>query len=235
MTGETISFLVGDQPLEVFLQEHPRARRVSVRVDGARRCVVLVKPRRTSRAAALAFALERSDWIMDRLAELAEPVPFAPGVFIPVHGFGHEIVHVPDARRGVWRTDGRLLVSGDAAFLTRRVKDWFKTEARKTFGPVARQFADAVNRQVKNVSVRDQRSRWGSCTADGNLSFSWRLLMAPDYVMEYVIAHEVAHLREMNHSGQFWQTVDRLTDHRAKATQWLASEGLNLHRYGADT
>lgn len=235
MTGEVIALLVGDQQLEIILQENPRARRVSVRVDPARRGVVLVKPRRTSRAAALAFALERSDWIIERLAEIATPVPFAVGASIPIRGREHKIVHAPNARRGVWREDGCLNVSGDSAFVARRVKDWFKAEARKTFSPMAHTFARTINRQVRKVSVRDQRSRWGSCTAEGNLSFSWRLLMAPDHVVEYVIAHEVAHLREMNHSDRFWQMVDGLTAHRLTATRWLAAHGLNLHRYGTDT
>ena len=161
-------------------------------------------------------------------------IPFAEGNLIPVLDVPHIIYHAPDARRGVWREEGRLYVSGKAEHLPRRVRDWFKDESLRIISPLAHKLAQRIDSNISHISIRDPRSRWGSCSQDGRLSFSWRLLMAPDHVVQYIVAHEVAHLRELNHSEQFWQTVEILTEHRDKATLWIKQFGLDLHRYGLD-
>lgn len=230
--GEDIVLHVDDQDLSVHLKTHARARRLSLRADPINGRIVLVRPRRVSKAAAIAFAIEKADWIAESLAELLPPVPFADGAPVPVQGIPHIIQHAPDARRGVWQDNERLNVSGSLDHLPRRVRDWFREEARKTLTPMAHDMARSIDRTVSHVSVRDTRSRWGSCSADGRLSFSWRLLMAPPYVLRYVAAHEIAHLRELNHSKRFWQTVESLTDERQAATRWLKQDGAELYRYG---
>lgn len=232
--NENVTISHGTQDLSVTVSEHHRARRLSLRVDPINGCIVLVKPLRVSKKAAIAFAHEKADWIADRLKELVSPVPFQDGVAIPIQGMPHTICHHPDAQRGVWQETGLLNVSGAAEHLSRRVHDWFKVEARRVITPLAHSYAEKLARKVKTVSMRDTRSRWGSCTTDGKLSFSWRLLMTPEDVIHYVVAHEVAHLCEMNHSAKFWSIVDDLIDDRRTPTAWLKTHGGELHRYGLE-
>ena len=222
------------QIVTVYLKEHPRARRISLRVDPAHHRIVLIKPRRTSKKAAIAFAQDKAGWISEQVERLPRPRPFVDDASVPLLGETYIIQHCPDAKRGVWKTENEICVSGDALHLSRRVTDWFKTEARKTVAPLVSDYAETLGKKVTGITIRDTRSRWGSCTAQGKLSFSWRLIMTPPQVMTYVVAHEVAHLCEMNHSARFWQTVDRLVEDRANASTWLKSHGHDLHRYGLD-
>ena len=232
--GEDIVLHVADQELPVHMIVNNRARRISLRADPVHSRIVLVKPRRASKAAAIAFAMDKAEWIAASLAELLPPIPFASGVTVPVLNEPHLINHVPDARRGVWRENGCLFVSGSADHLPRRVRDWFKEEARRMITPLAYELADRIDKTVTRISVRDPKSRWGSCSQDGRLSFSWRLVMAPDHVLHYVIAHEIAHLKVLNHSPRFWQTVETLTEQRDAATRWIKQNGAELHRYGLE-
>ena len=231
-SSEDIVLHVDEQDLPVRLTTHARARRISLRLDPVKGCVLLVRPRRVSKAAAVAFAIEKADWIAKSLEELLPPIPFVDGAVVPILNELHTIRHAPEARRGVWKEDGSLFISGDVAHLPRRVRDWLREEARRKISPVAHTLAERIGKAVTNIAVRDTRSRWGSCSADGRLSFSWRLVMTPTFVLHYVIAHEVAHLNELNHSKRFWQAVDSLTYERHAATQWLKREGAELYRYG---
>lgn len=231
-SGECIALRSEGEDVAVYLTEHARARRLSLRVDAMENRIVLVKPRRVSRIAAVAFATEKIDWIAARLAELPKPIPFAPGTSVPILGQLHVIAHRPDARRGVWIDDGSICVSGPIEHLSRRVHDWLKNEARRVISPIAHGYAAELDVRVTQISVRDTRSRWGSCTAEGKLSFSWRLIFTPQHVLNYVVAHEVAHLREMNHSAKFWGVVEDLIGDRARSTKWLKTQGAELHRYG---
>ena len=232
--GEDIVLHVADQELPVHMITHNRARRISLRADPIHGRVVLVKPRRVSKTAAIAFAMDKADWIAASLAELLPPIPFASGTTVPVLNEPHVIHHAPDARRGVWREDGGIYVSGSADHVSRRVRDWFREEARRMISPLAHDLADSIDKTVTRISVRDPKSRWGSCSQDGRLSFSWRLVMAPHHVLHYVVAHEIAHLKVLNHSQRFWQTVEALTEQREAATRWIKQNGAELYRYGLE-
>lgn len=222
----------GGGEIAVVLTEHAKAKRLSLRVDSIAGRVVLVKPRRVSKKAAAAFAHEKVDWIAERLAELPKPIPFEPDAVVPLHGRPHTIRHCPDARRGVWIEREEICVSGPRDHLSRRVHDWMKTEARSCITPIANAYADHLGKSVAQITVRDTRSRWGSCTVAGKLSFSWRLILTPEHVLKYVVAHEVSHLQELNHSQNFWRVVESLIGDRSSATQWLQTHGAQLHRYG---
>ena len=125
-----------------------------------------------------------------------------------------------------------LCVAGGVEFTDRRVHDFLKREARKELHKAAQAYADALGVRVKRVSIRDQSSRWGSCTSAGSLSFSWRLILAPPFVLDYLAAHEGAHLEELNHSPRFWRLVKRLYPDFERAKAWLDAHGTELHRYG---
>jgi predicted metal-dependent hydrolase len=125
-----------------------------------------------------------------------------------------------------------LCVAGEPAHIERRVLDYLKREVRNDLQKAAQSYAQALGVKVKRLSIRDQSSRWGSCTSAGSLSFSWRLILAPPYVLDYLAAHEVAHLVEMNHSARFWRVVARACSHVERAKTWLDTHGNDLHRYG---
>ena len=238
ITEADLSAAVGDPALaaRMAVRISPRARRVSLRVDVTSNQVILIQPRRMSARAALAFVAARRDWIADHLAKMPARIVFADGVSIPLRGATHIVRYAPETRGGVWRRDGEIVVAGRVEHAPRRLTDWLKDEARAAIAPLARSLAEKLDRKVTRVSVRDTTSRWGSCSRGGALSFSWRLILAPDAVFTYVVAHEVAHLRHMNHGPAFWRTVEMLMPDGAEAArsarEWLRVHGAVLHGYG---
>ncbi|MBV9261442.1 MAG: M48 family metallopeptidase [Pseudolabrys sp.] len=232
----TVAVMHDGMTFSVRLQRHRQARRYTLRVHSATREVVLTVPPRGSIKEARAFAQKHSDWIAARLNRLPEPVPFKAGIVLPLRGEPHKVVHVR-GRGTVWAEIGddgsrTLCVAGDEAHFARRLRDYLKREAKLALEAASKRAATQVGVRIKRVSVRDQASRWGSCSTTGVLSYSWRLILAPPFVLDYLAAHEVAHLVEMNHSRAFWRLVTKIYPqlHRAKA--WLNVHGADLHRYG---
>ena len=177
-------------------------------------------------------------WIAARLGRLPEPAPFAHGAVIPLRGIDHRIVHRRERRGTVWVEDGeagepRLCVAGEEPHIARRIGDFLRREVKADLETASRRAAAALDVTIKRISIRDQLSRWGSCSTTGVLSYSWRLIFAPPFVLDYLAAHEVAHLVEMNHSPRFWRLVERICPHAARAKSWLDAHGADLHRYGA--
>ncbi len=213
------------------------ARRFTLRVRAATRDVVLTMPVRGSLARAKVFVDRHAGWIGVRLARLPEATPFGPGASVPVRGVPHAIVHRPGARGTVWVETGedgsKLCVSGEAPFVARRVQDWLIRQARADLAEAVARHSAALGITPKRLTLRDTTSRWGSCSSAGALNFSWRLVMAPPHVLDYLAAHEVAHLRHMNHSAAFWALVQGLYPELASAEAWLKTYGTGLMHYGA--
>ena len=229
---------VGLEDITVNLRRNPRARRYTLRVRAASRDVVLTIPARGTLKEALDFAQRHAGWVAVRLAKLPDTISFVPDAVFPLRGEPHRIAHRMGARGTVWLeagADGEKLiaVAGDAAHVARRVEDFLKREAKRDLHEAAHRHAAALGVTITRVTLRDTASRWGSCASSGALSFSWRLIFAPGFVLDYLAAHEVAHRREMNHGPRFWATVDRLFPNRDAAELWLKKHGAELHRYGA--
>jgi len=221
----------------VRLRRHRQARRYTLRIHAATRDVVLTLPPRGTLKEAVAFAHKHGGWIAARLGRLPQPAPFADGVTVPLRGLPHRITHRPGARGTAWTettAEGALLlcVAGEAAHIARRIGDYLRREARRDLEAASLRLAAILGVCVKRVTVRDQSSRWGSCSSTGMLSYSWRLILAPPFVLDYLAAHEVAHLVEMNHSSRFWRVVRRLCPDHGRAKAWLDAHGHDLHRYG---
>jgi predicted metal-dependent hydrolase len=221
----------------VRLQRHRQARRYTLRIQAATREIILTIPPRGTLKEAEAFARKHGGWVAARLGRLPKAAPFTPGVVVPLRGVPHRIAHRHGARGTVWaETDGsgeRLLcVAGHAPHIDRRIGDFLRREARRELEAASLRYAHELGLIIRRVTVRDQSSRWGSCSATGMLSFSWRLILAPTYVLDYLAAHEVAHLVEMNHSAKFWRVVGRLCPEHKRAKAWLDVHGADLHRYG---
>ncbi|WP_342360085.1 SprT family zinc-dependent metalloprotease [Terrarubrum flagellatum] len=227
----------GGDAFEVRVTRHARARRYSLRLSNKTDEVILTLPPRGSLRAATSFAESQGDWIATRVRRAATRIPFADGSFIPLRGVDYRIIHRP-APRGVVTpaTDASgeptLAVYGETAHVARRVRDYLIKQARIDLERAVEKHARALELTPKRISVKDTVSRWGSCSSTGRLSFSWRLIMAPPFVLEYLAAHEVAHLKEMNHSTRYWRIVDKLDPRWREAERWLSHGGSQLHRYG---
>ncbi|HEX5317921.1 MAG TPA: SprT family zinc-dependent metalloprotease [Stellaceae bacterium] len=218
-------------PVAIRLSD--RARRISLKIDADARGIELVLPRGARGEAGLAFLEKQRGWIVARVAALPAKVPFADGAVIPIRGAPHRIRHETDAAAPpVAIVDGEIRVKGDPAHLGRRVRDHLIGLARRELSARARDCAARLGRPVGRIGVRDPNSRWGSCSSAGNLSFSWRLVLAPDAVIDYVVAHEVAHLAEMNHSPRFWRLVETLYPGSAAPRAWLRRHRARLLSYG---
>jgi predicted metal-dependent hydrolase len=173
-------------------------------------------------------------WIEARLERQGEPVPFVPGAVVPLRGVPHELRHAGGLRGTVHLDSTRqiVLVHGAVEHFARRVADWLKGEARHDLLRASERYAAAMGVAFRQITIRDQSSRWGSCSPAGALSYSWRLILAPPWALDYVAAHEVAHLRHMNHGVRFWRTVIAHCPETRAAREWFRREGANLHRYG---
>lgn len=223
-------------PIEV--RRHPGARRLTLRVSRTRRAIIVTLPVQCDLDEAGSFLHRNMAWVRERLDSLPAPVPFHDGAFMPLRGDTHRIAFAGRTRgRGVVQRTvvepyAVLNVSGDAAHAPRRLSDWLISEARKDLGDRVAWHSQQLGVKSSRITVRDQTSRWGSCSTTGALSFSWRLILAPRHILDYVAAHEVAHLAEMNHGPKFWSLVRRTMPDMEEARRWLQIYGMDLHRYG---
>lgn len=221
-----------DGNIPVTWRRSQRARRASLRIDPRGGGVVVTLPPRAGRHVGLALLRNHADWVSARLAAMPVPIPFADGATVPLDGAPHRIRHVPGRRAATEARGGEILVGGDAAFLARRVAEFLRAQARVRFSALALAKSARCGVRPSRVGVKDTSSRWGSCSPSRALSFSWRLVMAPPDVQDYVAAHEVAHLRHMNHGPEFWALVAELTPHTERAVRWLRTEGPKLLSIG---
>ncbi len=208
------------------------ARRIILRIDTGTDGVVLTMPKWAAEKDAMELLAAREDWVLARLDALPARISFADGAMVPLFDAPHLIRHAPDIRGGVVRDEGEIRVPGRIEHLARRLGDWLRSEARAGIAARAQPLAARIGKRIGRITVRDTTSRWGSCSAIGNLNFSWRLVMAPDWIMDYVVAHEVAHLRHANHGPDFWALVDDLGVDAKQARCWLNANAQRLQRIG---
>jgi hypothetical protein len=227
---------VGEREVPLRVRLSARARRIALRIDAAEAAVELVLPRRVPLAVGLDFLAARHGWVAARLAHVPEHVAFVPDAEIPIFGIPHRIRHVGirgvPGGRIVSIAEGEIRVVGAPPHVARRVRDHLVALARQEVSRRARALAQRIGKRIERISVRDTRSRWGSCSASGCLAFSWRLVLAPEAVLDYVVAHEVAHLVEMNHGARFWRLVEELAPGAAQQRAWLKRHRTRLLRYG---
>lgn len=219
--------LAGDPPLSLHVRRSSRARRMSLSVSRLDGRVTLTLPTRAALRSAMAFVSERRPWLEQALSGLQAAHSVGPGTLLPIEGVAHAVTPAPV--RGARIEGGALLVPaarpGAGALALLRLL------ARQRLAERVATHAEALGRRAGTLTLRDTRSRWGSCTARGDLMFNWRLIMAPPAVLDYVAAHEVAHLAQMNHSSAFWAEVAQLFPAHVEARRWLKSQGATLHRY----
>lgn len=218
----------GEPPVEITLRRSARARRFSLRVSRLDGRVTLSMPVRAREAEALSFARDRAGWLRSALRDVTPREGLRFGAAIPFEG--HLLELRPAPVRAVRIEGAAMLAPSDPDRLAPRVASFLKLAARQRLQAASERHAAALGRSFSRITLRDTRSRWGSCTADGGLMFSWRLVMAPVQVLDYVAAHEVAHLVEMNHSTAFWDVVHGLMPDYQRPRRWLKRNGGALHR-----
>jgi predicted metal-dependent hydrolase len=233
---DRIEILLEEQKVSVKLRPNGRARRYTLNLGIGDADPTLTIPSGGSYDGARIFLERHLDWLETRLSRRPAARPFRPGGLIPVRGVKHRIAHRPQSRGTVGIEEGGrfpiLAVAGDRAHLERRLLDWLKRQARSDLEEAVFRYAGLVRVRPTAIRLRDPKWRWGSCSSRGTLSFSWRLVMAPPFVLDYLAAHEVSHLREMNHGAAFWGLVRQICPETDIAEQWLRQEGAGLHLFG---
>lgn len=221
--------LSGDPPIPLILRRSARAKRISLRISQLDGRVTLTLPKRLAEREALDFARSKEGWIRKHLDARGEDLQVMPGAEVPVAGQMLKVVR-GQGRRVQIGTD-IIAVPGPEDRVGARLASHLKLVARDRLAEASDAYAAQLGLGYSRLTLRDTRSRWGSCTSDGALMFSWRLIMTPPEVLNYVAAHEVAHLAQMNHSPAFWAEVTRLYGDYEPPRRWLRTHGGGLHRY----
>jgi len=224
---------IDGRAVELSLRLNPRARRLIVKVHPSTGEVMVIAPTKRGLDRAVDFARGESAWIAHQLALVPSRVVLAPGVHVPFRGTDHLILRDDQGPVTVDSTAAVIKVSGGAEYAPRRLVDFLKKQAKREVEAKSFEFAAKIGLKPHRITVRDTASRWGSCSSTKSLSFSWRLILAPTFVLDYVVAHEVAHMKEMNHGVRFWRIVEDLIGNVTPAQAWLRLHGSALHRYAA--
>jgi predicted metal-dependent hydrolase len=233
-SDDALVFRGGATEAALTLSVSPRARVMRLRVDPRTAQVLLTIPRRASRKRALEWAVEQRDWIERQLALIEPAASIGPGAEIPLESIPHRIDWSPERSRLPRIADGRIVVGGPPETVQARILRWLKRHALDLLARETAEFAAKAEVIVTKVAVGDPRSRWGSCSSGGAIRYSWRLILAPDWVRRATVAHEVAHRVHMNHGPDFHALVETLLgSDPAPARLWLRRNGAALHRIGA--
>lgn len=218
--------------IDVLVRHSGRARSILLQVGNLDGAVELVVPHAAKISEAWEFAQTKAGWLQNRLVGIRGPIPFADGMRFPFIGREILIRRIDGRYAPIRLADDELLVTTTPDRLPARIQRWLRARAGKEIEWRVTEKTGLLGRKCKRITIRDQQTRWGSCSGNGNLNFSWRLILAPEHVLDYVVAHEVAHLAEMNHGKRFWAHVADLCDDPGKARAWLRANGMDLHRYG---
>jgi hypothetical protein len=241
-------------PMPIKILRHARARRMILRLASDGASLELTLPKRVSEKTGMAFVAEQQAWIARQISKHSarETTPLLPEVSVLLFGQECVLKHEPEHKGisyltryeapteqseaqsvGFGENSPTMLVLGrDASTFPRRVEEWIKKEARLRFSEIAVEVAAQIGQRPSSVTLRDTKSRWGSCSKRRSISLSWRLAFAPAEVARYVIVHEVAHLAHFDHSPAFWKVVEQLDPNWRKSRDWLKAFGKKLHDYG---
>ncbi len=230
LTGKTFDIAkeVGFS-IEVVLS--PRAKMLGLRIDAKKRLPVLTIPKYCSKKQAINFVINQKQWIDEHLQKLQIRKPFEEGEKICLNGQDLELKHCATLRAGVQIENGYMLVSGEKCFFSRRVRDFIKEQAQKILYQMSVEKATKLQCKINRIIIKDTKSRWGSCSSLNNINYNWRIMLAPPLVIDYLTAHEVAHLKYQNHSADFWKCVDELAENAGYGRQWLKKNAESLNKY----
>lgn len=234
LTGKTSKLkdkIKKELDLEVKINQTSRAKKMTLKIDSKLRQPVLTVPTIYSSKAAFDFIQKQLGWIEDKLSQIAEPQKFTDGETISIFGKELTILHCPNLKSGVFIDENYLKVSGDIAFLHRRVKDFIKKQAKLEFYKISKAKASSLGCKLGSVVIKDTKSRWGSCSSMNNINYNWRVALAPDFVIDYLTSHEVCHLKHQDHSKNFWNCVATLSPQYPAGKHWLQTHAKDLNVY----
>jgi len=240
LSSQSRAVRLEDIGAQLEVRRHPSARRLTLRVSRTRRAVIVTLPLQCDLDEAGTFLNRHIDWVRARLDSLPNHIPFEDEAAMPLRGEAHRIAFTGAAHTRIIsverdaRNHPTILVPGPKDLAAARLTRWLFDQAKSDLEKSVAEHAARLSLKAKRITIRDQTSRWGSCSTTGSLSFSWRLILAPSFVLDYVAAHEVAHLAEMNHGPRFWALVKKIRPEFEAAKQWLQVRGPDLHRYGPD-
>lgn len=229
LSGKTFDFAEA-LGFEIKVVKSPIARRLNLRIDERFRLPVLTIPRYCSNRKALAFVEQHRDWIQNMLARLPQSRQFADSCILSIAGQEFTIRHDPSQRGAVLR-NGSLTIGGAPEFLHRRVSDFLKKYAGEYMYRRSVDTAAKIGCVVRRVTIKETKSRWGSCSTKNNINYNWRIILAPEYVIDYLVCHEVSHLLHPDHSPAFWNCVQNLCPNWKDGRRWLKVKGRELYRW----
>ena len=229
LTGPTFDFK-NDFDFDIKIIKSPLAKRLTLRIDEKNRRAVLTIPKYCSRKRALSFLRQHRDWITNMLARLPQPKYFTNGAEFEFFGVKYTVQHIENQRGGKL-ANNVLTIGGKLEFLHRRVSDFLKQQTLKRLSAMSVDKAKTLGCRITSVSIKDTKSRWGSCSTLGNINYNWRISMAPLNVINYLVCHEISHLKHPNHSPEFWQTVAMLCPDYEQSRHWLKVRGKTLYQY----
>ena len=221
-------FLEDEPDLEIFLRRNSNSRRITLRISALDGKITVTGPNYIDFKEFKSFAESKKTWLKSKRKSFEPPILVSEGIKIPIGGIDTKISF---GEFQMQKKVGSILYICQQKPVSTQVKKYLKEICRVQVDNMCKRFAERLGAQFRKITLRDTRSRWGSCSNDANLMFSWRLVMAPENVLAYVAAHEIAHLKYMNHSNEFWQTVEYLFGPYKNERTWLKQNGSSLHRY----
>ena len=221
-------FLEDEPDLEIFLRRNSNSRRITLRISALDGKITATGPNYIDFKEFKSFAESKKTWLKSKRKSFEPPILVSEGIKIPIGGIDTKISF---GEFQMQKKVGSILYICQQKPVSTQVKKYLKEICRVQVDNMCKGFAERLGAQFRKITLRDTRSRWGSCSNDANLMFSWRLVMAPENILAYVAAHEIAHLKYMNHSNEFWQTVEYLFGPYKNERTWLKQNGSSLHRY----
>lgn len=221
----------------IYVKISPKAKRLALRLDGRARRVNLVIPKRASLKKAYEFAELNSAWIKDKIEGLPSPVPYTDGAILPIMGTNRTLRIIKSTGRTtqIKLTEDELIVTSPLDDVAPRIGRYLRNLALEKLGELANTKASMLNRKLSKFVVRDMKSRWGSCSTDGRMTLSWRLIFAPMASIDYVVSHEASHLTHGDHGKRFWDLCEKLSADFTTGHDWMQKNGISLGRYGENT
>lgn len=230
LTGKT-SKIKSNFDFDLEVKTSFKAKRISLKIDAKKKLPIITMPKFCSANYAIDFIKRNQEWIENSLNKIPEKIIFSHGDKISIMGQIYEVNHCPDAKSGVWLEGGKVNVSGGEEFLNSRLKNFVIKVAKNELSKLGREKAKNIKCYVNKISIKDTKTRWGSCSTKSNINFSWRVVLAPSIVIDYLISHEVCHLIHHNHSKEFWNDVNKLAIDMESGKQWLKENGNSLFSY----
>lgn len=228
---ESGSVQINKRIIPLSIIRSTRAKHISLRIAPAKNVLIITLPWHTPLASAIKFLKGKKEWVLENIKEYPQ-VRLAAGVTIPV--LGKEYIIRRKGERGITTIDIRrmeITVHCAPEFTERRVRDFLRKRLHERCVKRSHAMAERIDKKVRRVTITKAQSNWGSCDGKARVSFSWLLVFAPTEILEYIIAHEVAHLKEMNHGPKFWALVKELCPGMNSAQRWLKEHGHTLHQY----